>query len=417
MALFRYEAADRTGRVLHGAMNARDEAQVADNLVKMGYSVRSIQSTSPVQTTAAINVRAQPQPGAPAASAAPVSVRSIVPLASLSMFFRQIATMLKSGIPINQALADASVYTRQRHLRSAIPAMSQAVQSGASLSSAMAAHPGIFPVWATARVWAGELAGEIETAFEEIADDLEAEAKDARYGSIWWVITKLTVVLSILILPFCDVSKLLSSIVSAEKVDALAIYKAILIETVIKWAPLAAGLSVIFLAWTALKRVPAVRSALDTILLRVPIWGGLHKYRSLAAFLHTLDRLYSAGLSPAIAWDAASLTVRNNAVAQALRSSGRTASESPVQKIVTSGIFDSDDIGMASAGERAGRLPEAFAQLSRIYQDRATQQKTIGRLWSVSAFISFQIAVSGIGIIVLAYSYYQKFLFGTGLGF
>lgn len=414
MALFRYEAADRTGRVLHGAMNARDEAQVADNLVKMGYSVRSIQSTSPVQTTVAPNVRAQPQPAAPVT---PISVRPIVPLASLSMFFRQIATLLKSGIPINQALADTSVYTRQRHLRSAIPAMSQAVQSGASLSSAMAAHPGIFPVWATARVWAGELAGEIEIAFEEIADDLEAEAKDARYGSIWWVITKLTVVLSILILPFCDVSKLLSSIFSAEKVDALAIYKAILIETVIKWAPLAAGLSVIFLAWTALKRVPAVRSALDTILLRVPIWGGLHKYRSLAAFLHTLDRLYSAGLSPAIAWDAASLTVRNNAVAQALRSSGRTASESPVQKIVTSGIFDSDDIGMASAGERAGRLPEAFAQLSRIYQDRATQQKTIGRLWSVSAFISFQIAVSGIGIIVLAYSYYQKFLFGTGLGF
>ena len=46
MALFRYEAVDKTGKVLHGVMNASNEQQVAANLTQMGYAMRAVYSDS-----------------------------------------------------------------------------------------------------------------------------------------------------------------------------------------------------------------------------------------------------------------------------------------------------------------------------------------------------------------------------------
>jgi type IV pilus assembly protein PilC len=421
MGLFRYEAVDKTGRVLHGAMSARDELQVSDNLAKMGYSVQAIHPADAARSAQGTGVQAPAASVAPVASAtaAPVSVRSVVPLATLSSFFRQMSTLVKSGIPLYQSLSDMIPMARNKHLRSALPRMRDAIQSGQKLSGAMAAHPGVFPVWATASVWAGELAGNLDIALEEVATDLEKEASDARYGSIWWVLTKLTVVSCVFILPLCDLSKVLAPTLSPNSSNTLAEVMAVVAGIILRWTPLAIGVGLLFVAWTAVKRIPSVRSALDSMILYVPVWGKLHKYRSLARFLHVLDGLHAAGISPGTAWDAASLTARNNEIARRLRQSRQrlTGVERAADLFGASGAFESDDVGMASAGEKAGRLPEALEQLARIYDDRAAHQKSVGRMWSVSFFITSQIIVSGIATIIMTYSYFNKFTSGAGLGF
>ncbi|MGI6296734.1 MAG: type II secretion system F family protein [Armatimonadota bacterium] len=420
MALFRYEATDKNGRVVRGAMDARDESQVANNLVKMGYSVQTIRSTAPRPASTATQAPAVASRATRTATATPVSVRSAVPLASLAMFFRQLASLVKSGQPVYQSLSDILKHTRQRHLRRVLPEMCSAVQSGRSLSAAMAAYPGIFPAWTVASLWTGELSGTLEIAIEEVADDLEAEAKDARYGSIWWGITKLTVVFGLLTVPLCDLSKILSPLLSMESPsqNALSLVVASIISSLIKWLPIAVGVGVAFLVWTAIKRIPSVRAALDEALLIVPVWGKLHKYRSVSRFLRAMDRLYAAGVSPDTAWIAASLTAHNYAVARRLKAVAPQAgaSEGPSARLNAAGLFENDDIGLTVAGERSGNLPNAFSQLARIYQDRAGQQKTLGKTFSISAFITFQIAVSGILTILLAYSYFNKLLFGAAGG-
>lgn len=420
MGLFRYEAVDKTGRVLHGAMSARDELQVSDNLTKMGYSVRAVHPADAARRGQTTSVQAPAASAAPAAAVGtPVSVRSVVPLATLCSFFRQVATLVKSGIPLYQSLSDMSAMARNRHLRSALPQMRDAIQSGQNLSGAMAAHPGIFPVWATASVWAGELAGKLDIALEEVATELEKEASDARFGSIWWVITKLTVVSCVFILPLCDLSRVLAPTLNSDGSNGnpLAAVSMVVLGIILKWTPLAIGLGLLFVAWTAVKRVPSVRSALDRMLLYVPVWGKLHKYRSLARFLHVMDGLHAAGISPGTAWDAASLTVRNNEIARKLKQSRLklTNVERAADLFGASGAFESDDVGMASAGEKAGRLPEALEQLARIYDDRSAHQKSVGRMWSVSLFTTSQIIVSGIAMIIMFYSLYVKFYGRAGL--
>lgn len=415
MGLFRYEATDKNGRVVRGAMSARDETQVAGNLAKMGYSVQAIQSTGSRPVPAAT----QPPPAAASVprtvAAVPVSVRSAVPIAGLAMFFRQLSTLIKSGQPVYQSLTDILTNTRQRHIRRILPEMCGAVQSGRSLSAVMAAYPGIFPAWTVALLWTGELSGTLEIAVEEVADDLEAEAKDARFGSLWWIITKLTVILGILMIPLCDFSKVLSPLLSVNSNSAgvLPAVVASIISTLIKWLPITLGVGAAFIAWTYAKRIPSVRAALDEALLIVPVWGKLHKYRSLSRFLRAMDRLYAAGVSPDTAWNAAGLTAFNHAVARRLKAVAPPTgvADGLSGRINAIGLFDNDDIGMIVAGERSGNLPGTFAQLARIYQDRADQQKSAGRAFSVSAFIAFQLAVSGLAMILMVYSYFNKLLF------
>lgn len=417
MALFRYEAVDSKGRVLRGAMNARSESEVADNLTSKGYGVRFIQSTNPRQSSSSHQASASSQSRRTAPTSVPISVRSVVPLASLAAFFRQLSILLKSGISVHQALSDITATSRQRKLRAALPVMRDSVQSGNSLSSAMAAYPGIFPVWTTACVWAGELSGSLDIALEQVADDLEREAKDARFGSIWWIITKLTILLAVTFLPLFDLSKVITPAIGANQLDPVGDILIPTLYRLIKWLIVAGFFGVAFLGWTEIKRIPALRSALDAVLLCVPVWGKLHKYRSLNRFLRSMDMMYAAGIPPTTAWDAASLTAPNNAVAQKLKQSASAggSTESASNRFAAAGLFDSDDIGMAAAGERSGRLPDAFAQLARTYNDRAAAQKSMGRIWSTSAFISFQIAISGLLMIIMTYSYFKS-IFGIAGG-
>lgn len=417
MGLFRYEAVDKSGRVLHGAMDAADERQVADKLASMGYQARAVypaHQTRTVQTTAARPPAATASASTTAPAGIPISVRSVVPLANLAAFFRQVSTLVKSGIPLNQSFADMTRFIRNRHLARAMPQMQEALQGGGKLSGAMAAHPGVFPVWATASVWAGEMGGSLDIALEEVAVEFEKEASDARFASIWWIITKLTVVSCVFVLPLCDISRWITKL-DTTLPDMVANIVAIQVRMI----PLGIAVSALFIVWTMIKRIPSVRAALDSLLLLVPVWGKLHKYRSVARFLHVLDGLYAAGISPGTAWDTASLTVRNNEVARKLKQArvqhGNV--ERAADLLQAAGVFEIEDVGMAEVGEKAGRLPDALGQLARIYAERADHGKSIGRMFSVSLFITSQILVSGIATIILVYTYFYKLPKVAGLDF
>ena len=134
---------------------------------------------------------------------------------------------------------------------------------------------------------------------------------------------------------------------------------------------------------------PFVKLYCDALLLRVPVWGKLHRYRALATFFHALDGLYSAGISPPAAWDAASLTPRNSEVARRLKTvRSRVSPGATVTEMLSeAGIFDMEDIGVASAGEKSGQLPSVLATCRLIYADRALSQKVIGRQCSTGLLV------------------------------
>lgn len=408
MALFRYEAEDKTGKVLRGVMDAGSEQEVARNLTGMGYNPRVIldpsgrqASTRSVGTAGVMRTGIIQQPSS--ATVVPVSVQSEVPPAALAIFFRQLATLVKSGRPIIQSSTD--ITTRNSKLQRVLGFMQEHLQSGKQLSGAMAAFPNIFPVHSTASVWAGELAGKLDIALDEIASDFELEASEKRYAMIGRWIGKISALSLIFAIPASNLSTLLMPGFKAAmdhpdygpKQVLLNIITTYVRTTLWKSVIYSAILIIAWIIWGYVKRIPKVKRATDGMLLRVPIWGKLHRYRALCRFMHVLDGLYSAGISPGTAWEAASLTPRNSEIAERLRLARDIVPPDAgiAQFFATSGVFDADDVGMANAGEKSGSIPDVLAKMSSTYADKAASQRTIARAWSVGLLIWFSIILTG----------------------
>lgn len=428
MAVFRYEAVDKTGKVVHGAMNASNEQQVAQNLARMGYTLRSLHSTSPSRTQAAAAAAQASAPRAPrttsvggvasvtVASGVPVSIRSSVHPAVLARFFRQLATLVRSGMPLNQALHEMSGLTANARLRKLLPRMQEATQGGNKLSSLMAQYPGVFPVHTIASVWSGELAGKLEIALDEVASDLEQEASEVRYGRLGWGLTKLNWLGFIFLLPACSAVDLLIPVLSKVLKPGTQMGRQEILAEIGRvyfrdmfWRSVAisAAMVVLWIAWGHVKRVAAVKRLLDGALLHVPIWGALHRARALARFTHVLDSLYASGISPASAWDAASLTVRNSALAEKLRLARNACSPSAglADMFLASGAFTADDVAFAATGEKTGQVSEVLADMSANYADRASVLKTAGRTASIFLMTVLGIALGFYAIYKFTVSY------------
>ena len=411
MSLFRYEAVDGTGKVVQGAMNARDEQQVSQRLLSMGYTLRAVytKGQQPIARSSAVSVGMAAVPAATAAASSaniPTNVKPKMNPSTLARFFRQMATLLHSGSPVYQSLSEVMPYVRNRRILNLLPRMMESVQAGQQLSGAMAANPDVFPVHVVASIWAGELGGRLETALEEVASDLEREASEVRYGRFGWGLAKLNWLGFILFYPMTALTNLLAPVL--EKVlkssglrpdgsemgplDTILLMGKVYFKTMFwKSVLLIVGFCLLWIVLGWVKRIPAAKRFFDELLIRVPLWGRLHRDRSLARFLGTLDALYASGISPGMAWDAASLTPRNSAIAYKLRNARNSVRQdaSVAELLTVAGVFDSDDIGLVSAGERAGRLPEALNNLSLLYTDRASAYNTRGRTASVLSLMLF----------------------------
>ena len=332
MGLFRYEAVDKTGKIVRGVMNAPDDQQVARNLAGMGYSVRSVYGQSPASSgrqavpvpATATGVGPRRSTGMSAvtiASGVPVSISSRVPISQLAVYFRHLATLIKSGIPVSQALTEMAMVTRNPVLKKTIPTLQEASRGGRGLSGTMAEFPDVFPVHTIASVWAGELAGKLDTTLLELASDLEQEASDTRYARFGWIITKIHIIGFAVLLPMCNFVPLLMPVLeeSLKKQgnmstgEVLSLVLSSYLKTMF-WQSMAicAAICALWVVWGFMKRVPVVRRLIDGALLWTPLWGRLHREKAMARFFHVMDDLYSSGIAPGQAWDAASLTVRNS---------------------------------------------------------------------------------------------------------
>lgn len=409
MTLYRYEAVDRAGNVVHGAMDAPDEQAVSLRLTNMGYAAKGI-IPAPGNRAASYN---QPKstPTAPKAGGVPISVKSAIPIRSLSIFFRQLAISSRAGIPIFQSLTDTRMRTSNRKLTSAVDIMIDRTRSGNQLSSSMAEFPHLFPVWATSLVWAGELGGFREDALADVAAKLEAEAAETRYARLGWAIFKINLISLILTIPIANIGKMLGAMIASET-QSFGGRMQLMWDQVKTpfWhaaVPMCIMLCIWWEIWGILKRQPGIRAVLDSMLLQMPVWGTISRERSISRFLMTLEKLYQTGVPPKQCWDAASLTAYNSDIATRLKASGYILGQSNplIDAFANSGVLPMEETGLIQAAERAGQIPETLAQMAVAHNTSADHTRTIGKMWSISLQISAMLLATGIVVIIMAKTY------------
>ena len=157
---FNYQVRDRAGKLVSGSLEADNQAAVAQKLRSLGYAPVSIEQVREGALQREIKI-----PG----------FGNKVKLKELAIFSRQFATMISSGLSLIRALTILAEQTESEKLSEVIGEIRNNVESGGSLSEALAEHDRVFPKLYIAMVRAGETAGMLDQVLLNIAESLEKD--------------------------------------------------------------------------------------------------------------------------------------------------------------------------------------------------------------------------------------------------
>ena len=296
--------------------------------------------------------------------------------ADLALFTRQLATLVRAGLPLEESLLAVSQQTEKPRVQSIVLGVRARVMEGHTLADGFAEFPRIFPEIYRATVAAGEQAGHLDNVLERLAD--YTEGRDQLRQK---VLTAMLYPIVLTVLCFAIVSALLVyvvpqvvSVFEASKAK-LPLMTRILIATsgfLRSWGIyvlIAAILAVVlFRRWL---RNPAARRQFHRFQLRLPLVGKLVRGFNTARFTRTFSILSASAVPVLEAMRIAGEVVTNlpmrDAVADA---AARVREGAPIgRSLAMSRLFPPMTIHLISSGESSGEL-ESMLERAAISQER-----------------------------------------------
>lgn len=279
-----------------------------------------------------------------------------------AVFFRQLATMVNSGLPVGRAVATAS----QSGLPRLGKEISSLVDNGSRLSEAMARYPFHFSKYEIALVRAGETSGQLDRQLNELATSSESN---------WQMSKKIS-------------SKLLYPVIVAHSVvllpplfllvkDGLQAYLKATLGILI---PAYLIIGTLIVVYRMFRHQGGPRRLMDNVLSHLPWLSAPVRSGARIRFLSTLSSLIEAGFLPSQAVPLAADSCDNYWLRdRILRAYEKVGKEAPVSQIMQlSGSFESFELGLVVSGEESGSFassikraadnlrPEYEAQIHRL---------------------------------------------------
>ncbi|MFQ3548271.1 MAG: type II secretion system F family protein [Armatimonadota bacterium] len=407
MPIYRYTAVDKTGKSFRGAMNAKNPQEVENNLASKGLNLQWISSSN---NTSSSNIKKTPKAQHIKKSKGNVyNSSSIISDNQMAVFFQRFTTLIKSGIIILSALDELIQYTRNSRLKRALLDVRYKIENGSSLSSAFAQHSKIFPTFVISTIWVGELCGALDFALENITKIYEINTKNIIQARFGYILTKISIALFLFCLPFTRFEPIMQGMIVEQSINQVNYTQFLLSAAQTGLRNIGVFIFIIAI-WAFIKSKPPIRKILDEYLLITPIWGKISLYRSISYVMKNFEKLFSAGIDINTAWNSASLTAINTAVARKLRSVSISNSMPVLEYFSRTRLFSVADLGTISTGEQSGKLPEAMSIIAERYEQKLNSLITTGRLFSTSTFLVIQLILSGIFTMLIASSYYKPLL-------
>jgi len=299
-----------------------------------------------------------------------VSTRDIV------IFTRQFATMINSGLPLVQSLDILAKQSENKALRSVIEEILYDVESGQTLADALGNHPKVFTDLYKNMVAAGEAGGILDTillrlaVFLEKADALKRKIKGAMvYPAVIFSVAgaAVTVLLLFVIPTFQEMFE--SAGVPLPGPTLFVITLSEILQNY--WYLIFGALAALILLIRQWYQTSTGQLAIDTIMLKAPIFGPLQRKSAIARFTRTLGTLVSSGVSILDGLEITARTAGNRVIHDAIMESrasiagGETISE-PLKK---SGVFPPMVVQMINVGEQTGGLDEMLTKIADFYDE------------------------------------------------
>ena len=374
MPAFAFEALSADGHTRKGTIEA-DSAKAARSLLRA-------QALVPLKVAALANTSTSDNQG--------VSFfkRRVFSANALSVWTRQLAGLVSSGLPLERALASLSTEADREAERNLVARLRAEVNSGSTFAKALAEHPREFSMIYIAVIGAGEQSGQLAVVLEHLAQDLEDQQNlhAKLLGAALYPAIVSAVALGIVLFLMAYVVPQVASVFAGSKkaLPFLTVVMLALSDMVRQYGGLvlAIGAIGIFAARQALK-TSALRYRFDAAWLTLPIIGKLSRSFNAARFASTLAMLAAAGVPILKALQAAADTLSNHALRQDAQDAlvavreGAPLASALAQKKRFPGVLSM----FARLGEQTGQLPlmlqRAAHQLSTEVQRKAMQLATL----------------------------------------
>jgi len=372
MPLFAYTAVDAQGKTHQGTVEANNAADAAAAIKKQGRFPTNI-----AETTAAA--------GKPKGKGLSLSFSlgggagtGKVPAKVLTVFTRQLSTLISAGLPLLRSLRTLSKQEKNVNLRKIMGSLAESVEGGTTFSEALAQHPKAFNKLYVNMVKAGELGGVLEIVLTRLAEF--AEKSQRIRGKVTSAMVYPAVVLTIAV---GIVTFLMLFIVPKFE----AIFKDMLggrplpaITQIImdlsrfiqgNFLLIAGVLTVLVIGLRFAIRLPGIAAALDSYKLKLPLFGDLLTKTSVARFSRTLGTLVSSGVPILQALQITRDTAGNEKVSTAIETihDNVKEGESMVAPMEASQIFPPMVVSMVQVGEETGQLPDMLTKVADVFEE------------------------------------------------
>lgn len=354
--VFEWEGKDRNGKVVKGELRAGGEAMVSATLRRQGILVNKVKKRR-------------------------ASGGSSIKQKDIAVFTRQLATMMRAGVPLLQAFDIVARGATNPRLTRLLNDIRQDVETGTSLSASFRKHPMYFDALYCNLVEAGEAGGILEALLDRLAiyQEKTVAIKNKIKSALTYPIAVLTVafvvvaVIMIFVVPaFKDVFTSFGADLPAPTLMIIWLSEFFVAYWWAMFGAIGGGLYFFIQTW---KRSEVMQKRMDRLLLKIPVFGGLMYKSAVARWTRTLSTMFAAGVPLVEALDSVGGASGNAVFAEATEQIQRDVSTGSAltTSMQTTGIFPTMVLQMASIGEESGSLDHMLAKAAEFYEDEVDE--------------------------------------------
>lgn len=354
--VFEWEGKDRNGKILRGEVRAGGEAMVSATLRRQGILVSKVKKRR-------------------------LSGGKSIQQKDIAIFTRQLATMMRAGVPLLQAFDIVARGSPNPKLTRLLNEIRGDVETGTSLSTAFRKHPMYFDALYCNLVEAGETGGILEALLDRLAIyqektvALKNKIKSALMYPIGVMVVAFIVlaVIMIFVVPaFKDVFKSFGADLPAPTLFVIAVSEFFVSYWYLIFGSIGGGIYFFLQSW---KRSEKMQRTMDRLLLKIPVFGDLLYKSAVARWTRTLATMFAAGVPLVEALDSVGGASGNAVFAEATVKIQRDVStgSSLTTSMQSTNVFPSMVLQMSAIGEESGSLDHMLSKAAEFYEDEVDE--------------------------------------------
>ena len=379
MPVYVYEAMSPSGSEVKEEVEAASNAEAIAKIRQKGYfptKIREKQAKKAVKKSKGKGGKGEEQALAPKRKM-PFSIGG-VSRKQLVTFTRQLSTLQDAGLPILRSLQILEQQQKPGLLKSVIGGVADEVESGASLSEAMANYPKAFDKLYVNMINAGEAGGVLDIILSRLADFMEKaqRLKKKVIGAMIYPAAVILIAVTIVSLIMIFVIPAFEEIFTDFGVELPTVTQILLgtsrwMANEYGWAYLLFTPVAILLLWRLIRLSQGGRYATDLFKIKIPILGAIVRKSTVARFTRTLGTLISAGVPILDAINITKETCGNEVFERALVKvhDAIREGESMADPLRATRIVDTIVVNMVDVGEETGDLDKMLIKVADNYDN------------------------------------------------